>query len=211
VLSVSDTGEGMTSEVLPHIFEPFFSTKGAGKGTGLGLATVYGIVRQSGGQIAVQSEVSAGTTFKVYFPRSSAAATPLEQRNGASPTAPGDERILVVEDDDMVRHLAVRALQSAGYAVKSASRPQAVIESLSEGPLPFDLLVTDIVMPGMGGKELVSHLRVTSPGLRVLYISGYTEDAIAQQGELELGVELLAKPFSPVELCARVRDVLDRG
>jgi PAS domain S-box-containing protein len=210
VLTVSDTGEGMTSEVLPHVFEPFFSTKGAGKGTGLGLATVYGIVRQSGGQIAVQSEVSKGTTFKVYFPRSPDAAPPLEQRSERSSTAPGDERILVVEDDDMVRQLAVRALESAGYAVKSASRPQAVIESVGERPLPFDLLVTDIVMPGMSGKELASQLLACSPGLRVLYISGYTEDAIAHHGELDAGVEFLAKPFSPVELCARVRAVLDR-
>jgi len=214
MLSVSDTGAGMDAVTMAHIFEPFFTTKSAGKGTGLGLATCYGIVKQSGGSIWVYSEAGKGTTFKVYFPLYTeevvAAPPPVLQ---AAPF--GSETLLVVEDDDMVRRLAVRILREQGYVVHDTGDPVealAMFERLGGG---IDLLVTDVVMAGMSGKELANQLRARrsalQPTLKVLYTSGYTENTIVHHGVVDAGVNFLEKPYVPDELARRVRQVLDRA
>jgi PAS domain S-box-containing protein len=209
LLAVSDTGEGIAKDVLPHIFEPFYTTKPVGAGTGLGLATVYGIVRQGGGHIWVYSEPSVGTTFKLYFPRSSQATEAIVEP--ARPeTTRGNERVLVVEDDEIVRRMVVRALSGAGYVVHAEPTPEAGIAWARAQNGDLDLLVTDVVMPGMSGKELAARLEADLPKLRVLFVSGYTEDTIVHRGVLDPDVELLAKPFSPAQLRARVRALLDR-
>jgi len=167
---------------------------------------VYGIVRQSGGHISVESEVGVGTTFKLYFQRSLAEPEPLSPPvNRGSPL--GRERILVVEDDDLVRRLVVRTLEGAGYAVQAGARADEGLELARSAT--FDLLVTDIVMPGGGGKQLATRLTALFPELRVLYMSGYADGAIAHGGVLDAGVELLPKPFAPADLLARVRRILD--
>jgi two-component system, cell cycle sensor histidine kinase and response regulator CckA len=209
MLAVSDTGVGISPEAQSHIFEPFYTTKGAGRGTGLGLSTVYGIVKQSGGYIWVYSEVNRGSTFKMYLPRVEefvAAETIGRQELGA---ARGTETILLVEDQDAVRELARTVLESHGYAVMEAiSGEQA--EQLAHGrPGKIDLLLTDVVMPGMSGRELAQRFSTRSPGTRVLFMSGYTDNVIAQGGVLEAGTSFVQKPFSPRALAAKVREVLD--
>jgi len=208
-LAVSDTGEGIPAEVLPHIFEPFFTTKGVGEGTGLGLATVYGIVKQSGGHIWVYSEPGHGTTFKVYLPRAESAPTAVAQPE-PSPIARGSERLLVVEDEDAVRRVLVRSLEGAGYTVQAMGSPVEALAWARAAKGAFELLLTDVVMPGMSGKELASTLSTEFPHLKVLFMSGYTQNAIVHRGALDQGVELLAKPFSPGALRDRVRELLDR-
>lgn len=209
VLGVSDSGVGMDPATVEQAFEPFFTTKQHGRGTGLGLATCYGIVRQAGGYIWVYSERGQGTTFKIYLPVVGGAAS-----EAAAPAAvplarhAGKERVLVVEDDEQVRRLCVRALQHAGYEALEAPSPAAAIELAERDSGAIDLLLTDVVMPRMGGRELAETLARARPGLRVLYMSGYTENAIAHQGVLERGVALLEKPFTPEQLAAKVRDVL---
>jgi CheY-like chemotaxis protein len=208
-LEVQDTGEGMPEEMLAHVFEPFYMTKTRGRGTGLGLATVYGIVRQNGGHIEVQSGVGVGTTFHIHFPRCRELPLPPPALEGEARSA-GRERILLVEDDDTVRRFALRALSKAGYQVQSASRPAAALELVHAGSVPFDLLLTDVMMPGMTGKDLADRLLAIAPALRVLYMSGYTQDAIAHQGILDPDIQFLAKPFTQENLCQRVREVLER-
>lgn len=208
-LGVSDTGMGIAADVLPHIFEPFFTTKPVGSGTGLGLATVYGIVKQSGGHILVGGEEGVGASFWMYFPR----AKDVLEDAPAAPTADlkrGHERILVVEDDDMVRRMVTRALAACGYDVRAEGTPHAGLSWALRPDSRFDLLVTDVVMPGMSGLELAKQVRAAGIQARVLFISGYTEDAIALRGPSEPGFELLAKPFTPSALTARVRELLDR-
>jgi signal transduction histidine kinase/CheY-like chemotaxis protein len=202
-LSMTDTGLGMDATVLDHLFEPFFTTKGPGKGTGLGLATVYGIVRQSGGTVTVHSEVGHGSTFTIYLPRvvgSSGASAEPPRKSVAGGHKTGT--ILVVEDDTGVRRFASRVLETAGYQVMTASGGAAAIaEANTEG---VQLLLTDVVMPGMSGREVASRLVARIPGLRVLYMSGHTDKGIVHDGVLEPDIEFLAKPFTAEELLSAV-------
>lgn len=210
MLMVSDTGVGMDEKTMEHIFEPFFTTKGAGQGTGLGLSTVYGIVKQHGGSLAVYSEKGCGSTFKIFLPRSGdngeaikdSSPQPVEIAHGA-------ETILVVEDDEMVRNLACNMLENLGYHVLSAKNPDHCMELATTHQGRIDLLLTDIVMPRMNGKELFNLLSRTRPELKVLFMSGYSSDVIGHQGILIEGVNLIQKPFSVLALSGKVREVLD--
>jgi two-component system cell cycle sensor histidine kinase/response regulator CckA len=210
MLAVSDTGSGMSAEVRQHLFEPFFTTKESGRGTGLGLSTVYGIVKQNGGYIWVYSEPGRGTSFKIYLPR---AVGPVDDsRNLAGPAeAPGgSESVLVVEDDSVVRQLVCESLRLNGYAVFEAEDGAEALRFFEGHPGTIDLLVTDVVMPNMNGCEAAARLRSGHPDLAVLYMSGYTDHAIVHQSALEPGAEFLQKPFTPSALARRVREVLDR-
>ncbi len=209
-LVVRDSGAGMSPEVQERLFEPFFTTKEVGKGTGLGLATVHGIVVQNGGRVLVESEPGQGTTFEIRFPRTRKA--PEEAPPPPVPVAAaarGTETLLVVEDDPRVRAVTVRALRGAGHRVLVAgSGPEAL--GIVEGePGALQLVVTDVVMPGMSGKALVDALRLRRPGLRALFVSGYPQEVIARSGVLDSGIAFLAKPFTPATLVARVRALLD--
>jgi two-component system cell cycle sensor histidine kinase/response regulator CckA len=210
MLSVSDTGTGMTDEVKALLFEAFFTTKPLGKGTGLGLATCQTIVHQSGGHIGVNTEVGKGTTFKIYFPRVvqplDVAARPI----GTGPLPRGTETLLVVEDEPSVRHLARSVLDNLGYEVLSASNGQDALHVAREHKgSPIRLVVTDVIMPLMGGKVMAEWLQATFPDLKILFTSGYTDDAISHHGVLETGVEFLAKPYTPAILARKVRQLLD--
>ena len=208
-LAVSDTGGGIAADVLPHIFEPFFTTKGVGEGTGLGLATVYGIVKQSGGHIWVYSEPGMGSTFKIFLPRvdQEAEAAGLKARDDILPT--GTETILLVEDDEMVRTTIVKILQRSGYNIIDARNPEDAIALGSRHQGHIDLLLTDIVMPQMNGYELAGLLMHQLEDLKVLFISGYTDKGIVRQGILHPGTPFLQKPFTPEILTCKVREVLD--
>ena len=210
LLSVSDTGTGMTPEVRDHIFEPFYTTKGPGKGTGLGLSTVYGIVKQMEGHIQVETEPDAGTTFSVLLPQAENSAEPdLAPRQPAAAST-GSETVLLVEDEAMVRRFARRVLQSQGYTILEARDGEEAMAVAERTEGPIDVLVTDVVMPGMSGRELAVELVRRRPGLRVLYMSGYTDDAIAEHGVLEPGISLVEKPFTRDGLAAMLRKVLAR-
>ncbi|HSY17706.1 MAG TPA: response regulator [Candidatus Acidoferrales bacterium] len=210
MLSVSDTGTGMTDEVKAHIFEAFFTTKAAGKGTGLGLATCQTIVQQCCGHIVVESELGKGTTFKVYFPRVEQALDITAGKVQTGPLPRGTETLLVVEDDPSVRHLARGVLETQGYEVLSASNGQEALHVAREhkGP-PIQLVVTDVIMPLMGGKVMAEWLKITYPDLKILFTSGYTDDAIAKHGVLEPGVAFLSKPYTPATIARKVRAMLD--
>jgi two-component system cell cycle sensor histidine kinase/response regulator CckA len=210
LLSVSDTGCGMDAETLYHVFEPFFTTKPAGTGTGLGLATVYGVVQQSGGHIDVASSPGRGTTFRVYLPRAGATAAVREAEAAPAATAAGRETILLVEDDDQVRGFARRVLESKGYTVLEASHPEAGLQTAEEHGAAIDLLLTDVIMPGMSGPEMAERITGRQAQLPVLYMSGYTDEAIGQHGLGAEDLALLHKPFTPAALTATVRQVLDR-
>jgi PAS domain S-box-containing protein len=210
LLAVSDTGCGMTEEVKRHVFEPFFTTKGPGKGTGLGLATVYGVVKQSGGSVKVYSESGVGTTFKVYLPRVELPVT-VGQSTPPQFLPRGAETVLVAEDDAGVRGLTCLALRGFGYEVLEAGNGEDAVQVLDAHPGPIHLLLTDVVMPGMGGRVLAERVAARHPEARVLYVSGYTDDAVVRHGILEEQVEFLAKPFTPLVLACKVRNVLDRG
>ena len=209
LLSVSDTGVGMPPQVAARVFEPFFTTKEVGKGTGLGLATLYGIVRQSGGHVNVYSEVGVGTTFKVYLPRVESDAGESDAGPVPMPPTPGTETILLVEDEAGVRTLARRVLIKCGYAVLEAADGAAAVRVMDGHPGPIHLLVTDVVMPGVGGQVVAERVSERHPGVRVLFVSGYTDDAVIRHGVLGNGVNFLQKPFSPAALAAKVREVLD--
>jgi PAS domain S-box-containing protein len=210
MLAVTDTGAGMDPETLNHVFEPFFTTKGVGQGTGLGLATVYGIVNQTGGHVWVYSEVDRGTTFKIYLPRTVGEAESVQIPNARSPVDRGTERILVVEDEEAVRDLILTVLRRQGYEVLSAVNGEAALEVLSEAAGEVDILLTDVVMPGMGGPQLVEEVLRLRPGLPIIYISGYTANSLSPRG-LGDDVQLLEKPFTPNGLATAVRSALDRS
>jgi two-component system cell cycle sensor histidine kinase/response regulator CckA len=195
MMAVSDTGHGMDAETQKRVFEPFFTTKPEGRGTGLGLSTVYGIVKQSGGFIWAYSEVGVGSTFKVYLPRVEEAETSTEPPAPAPAARPAGGRILLVEDDEGVRSLMADLLQEAGYSVLSSGNPASAL-ALASGGGPLDLLVTDVIMPGMSGRELARRLGAECPGLRVLYVSGYAGEALSRHGGIEPGEHFLSKPFS---------------
>ena len=209
VLVVTDTGTGMTGEVRSHAFEPFFTTKERGKGTGLGLATAYGIVKQSGGYITVDSEAGRGTTFRIYLPRVEGAVVVPGRSASSSLSSVGTETILLVEDEAGVRRLSLTVLRTQGYVVLEAASGDIALEVARSETGPIHLVVTDVVMPGMSGRELWDRLRVLRPDSRVLFMSGYTDDVIARHGVLEPGIAFLQKPFTPLGLAQKVREVLD--
>jgi two-component system cell cycle sensor histidine kinase/response regulator CckA len=209
-LTVTDSGCGMDHPTQARIFEPFFTTKPAGKGTGLGLSTVYGIVKQSAGNIWVYSEPGQGTTFKIYLPRAPLDTKAMEVRRPAAPIClTGTETILVVEDEEALRKVARRTLQAAGYTVLTASDGEDAIGELAKHGGEVHLLLTDVVMPRMGGRLLAQEVSKSQPAIKVLYMSGYTDEAIVHHGVLEPGVHFLAKPFVAVDLVRKVREVLD--
>jgi len=210
LIAVSDTGHGMTPEVKAHIFEPFFTTKPRGKGTGLGLATVFGIVKQLGGHIFVYSEPDQGTTFKIYLPRAEGAITATATEASATAVG-GSETILFVEDEPSIRRVLQRFLEMAAYTVLEAATPREALELAQHYERPIDLLLTDVVMPEMSGRELADRLVAQRPGLLVLYMSGYADDAIVHQGRLEPDTAFLHKPFAPDTLLRRIREVLGPG
>ena len=209
MLAVSDTGSGMDAETQAHMFEPFFTTKEVGKGTGLGLSTVYGIVKQSGGNIYVYSEVGQGATFKVYLPLASETAEAGEQSPAESARERRTETILLVEDEESVRLLLVETLEAEGYTVLAASGGEEALRVCELHGGPIHLLLTDVVMPEMSGRQLVERLSEKCAGVRVLYMSGYTDNAIVRHGVLEPGVSFLQKPFTPAAVISKVREVLD--
>jgi two-component system, cell cycle sensor histidine kinase and response regulator CckA len=206
MLAVTDTGSGISDEVKQRLFEPFFTTKPTGHGTGLGLATVYGMVKQSGGWIWVYSELGRGTTFKVYFPRTDA-PVPVATAAAAGKIS-GTETILVVEDQPEVRNLAVTVLRRCGYDVHSAVNGADAISFCTRFTGTIHLLLTDVIMPGMNGREVADNILEQRPDTSVLFMSGYTQNAIAHRGVLDEGIDYLQKPFTPEILAARVRNVL---
>jgi nitrogen-specific signal transduction histidine kinase len=210
-LVVSDTGVGMDAEVKQHLFEPFFTTKGVGKGTGLGLATCYGIVRQHGGHIAITSEAGRGASVRIVLPRvddlpAERAATDTAI---AQPVAQGAETILLVEDEATLRTLAARVLRACGYIVLETIDGVDALQTAQAYAAPIDLLLTDVVMPHMGGPALVAQLAVARPSLKVLFISGYTDNMFVDRGQLDPGINLLQKPFTSAALARKVREILD--
>ncbi len=211
MLAVSDTGVGMSADTIAHIFEPFYTTKESGRGTGLGLSTAYGIVKQSGGYIWVYSEPGEGTTFKVYLPRVDEPAEALTTKKAPSADCAGTETILLVEDEPQLRELTRMALASRGYSVVEAVNPDEAEHLAEKYGAKIHLLLTDVIMPGISGRELAKRLSARHPALRILYMSGYTYNVIAQGGTLERGVAFLQKPFTPSALIEKVREVLDAG
>lgn len=209
-LSVSDTGCGMPPDVQAHIFEPFFTTKSAGKGTGLGLATVHGIVKQAGGHVQVSSEVGIGTAFKVLLPATEASTNRTSDSRIIS-SLRGTETVLVVEDEEAVRKITRISLETQGYTVMEAESGPEAVRLLDDQTGPAHLLVTDVVMPEMGGRQLADAVRSRHPGIKVLFVSGYTDDAVIRHGVIEATDDFLQKPFTPLSLAKRVREVLDRG
>jgi PAS domain S-box-containing protein len=210
-LAVKDRGAGIPAEVRDKIFDPFFTTKDRGEGTGLGLATVLGIVQQSGGQVTVDSKPGRGSTFNVYLPRIAAEVPPIEDavvEDGAAPTATGRELVLLVEDNEVVRRLARSVLADAGYDVVAAETPQRALE-IAAAAGPIDLVVTDVVMPGMNGRDLADELRRQQPDLRILFTSGFTDDVVLSPGTLQDGTSFLQKPFGVDELQRKVRELLE--
>ncbi len=209
MLAVTDTGTGMTPETQARVFEPFFTTKSVGKGTGLGLAVVHGIVKQSGGHIAVYSEVNIGTTFKIYLPAMQGMADTPAESDTVKPTT-GREVLLLAEDEEIVRKLTAKALENYGYTVVKASNGAEVLQLAESNADRIDLLITDVVMPEMSGYELSQKLRTRHLDVKVLYLSGYTNDAIVRHGILAADMAFLQKPFTPVSLAIKVREVLNQ-
>ena len=209
LLAVSDDGCGMDRQTLDNLFEPFFTTKDLDKGTGLGLATVYGIVKQNGGFINVYSEPGQGTTFKLYLPRHESAAEQIDKKGPVASDVRGDEVILLVEDEPAILRMTKMMIERLGYAVLAAQTPGDAIALAREHAGEIHLLVTDVVMPEMNGRDLASKLLACYPNLKSLFMSGYTANVIAHHGVLEEGVQFIQKPFAKQELAKKVREVLD--
>jgi two-component system, cell cycle sensor histidine kinase and response regulator CckA len=208
LLKVTDTGCGMDAELQSHIFEPFFTTKESGKGTGLGLATVYGVIKQSGGYIWVESELGKGTTFKIYLPRVEEAREVVAPESHAPSSSRKARTVLLVEDEQSLRKLTRNTLVELGHSVLEAGDAFQALEIAKQTKAPIDLLLTDVVMPGMSGRALADKLCASRPGIRVLFMSGYTDGAVANHGVLESGISILRKPFTRDELTERVEEVL---
>jgi CheY-like chemotaxis protein len=198
----------MDEQVLARLFEPFFTTKELGRGTGLGLATVYGIVRQSGGHVQVRSRPGEGSSFTVYLPRAQAPRPARAQLAAAGVASGGSETVLVAEDEEAVRHLVCRVLRAKGYRVLEAGHAEAALDLAETVREPIHLLVSDLVMPGLGGQALAARLAAAWPGLRVLFITGYAAEAVERQGRLPTGHGLLEKPFTADQLARKVREAL---
>jgi CheY-like chemotaxis protein len=211
MLAVSDTGIGIDDETQSHIFEPFYTTKEVGQGTGLGLATVYGIVKQSGGYIWFYSEVGVGTTFKVYLPRVVEQVEAVEIKNASDELLTGTETILLVEDEEMVRGLTRQILEECGYTVLEAQNGVEALAVCEKHHGQIDLLMTDVVMPQMGGRELAEKLAHIYPQMQILFTSGYTDDAVVRHGVIEVGTNFIQKPFALDALARKIREVLDRS
>jgi two-component system cell cycle sensor histidine kinase/response regulator CckA len=209
VLSVSDTGHGMDAATRARVFEPFFTTKPVGQGTGLGLATVFGIVRQSGGSVHVETAPGQGSTFSVYLPAVPRAAPPPES-SSAEGAGRGSETVLIVEDEEMVRNFVCRYLEAQGYRCIEASNGRQALEVLERRGSEVDAIVTDVVMPLMGGRELTERVDALRPGTPFLFISAHTGDEIVRRGLMEPGTPFLQKPFTPQALAASIREILDR-
>jgi len=209
LLAISDNGAGMDEETRSHLFEPFFTTKVKGKGTGLGLSTVYGIVKQSNGFIWVYSEPGKGTTFKIYLPRIDAEAKDLSTETEKAQDLPGTETVLVVEDEPAVRGLTTRILRERGYTVLEASNGAEALDIAQTYQEEIHLLITDVIMPGLSGRDLSGKITASRPGIRTLFVSGYTDNAIVHHGILDADVSFLQKPFSVQSLCLKVRETLD--
>ena len=208
MLSVTDTGCGMDEKTKARIFEPFFTTKEFGKGTGLGLATVYGIVKQSGGSVWVYTEVGIGTTFKIYLPCVDEVLEMVSPSNKVEKAERGSQTILIVEDDAALLQVTLQSLENVGYAILAAQSPAEAIQISESHSGPIHLMVTDVIMPGMSGAQLATHLSALRPGMKVLYVSGYTDDTIVCHGVLEPGLAFLQKPFSPKALARKVGEVI---
>ncbi len=211
MIAVSDTGHGMDVETKRRIFEPFFTTKERGKGTGLGLATVYGIVKQAGGDIWVYSELGRGTTFKLYFPRVSEPVSDAQGSGSVAPAPAGSETVLVVEDEQGVRDLTGKILKNLGYTVLTAASGSDALEISRKHPAPISVLLTDVVMPHMSGSQLAAELRRNRPEMKVIYVSGYTETTVLDHGVLDPGLDFLAKPFTREGLSRKLREVLGKA
>jgi CheY-like chemotaxis protein len=210
MLAISDTGSGMSEEVKGRLFEPFFTTKQKGRGTGLGLATIYGTVKQSGGSIEVYSEMGKGTTFKIYLPALDEPAQQLEIEKPASASIlKGEETILVVEDEKIVRELAVKMLKRMNYNVLYAENGAKALEVAQQYEGVISLLITDVVMPGMNGRELARQLQQMRPNIKILFTSGYTENAIAHHGIIDKNLNFIGKPYSSRELGKKIRSLFD--
>jgi CheY-like chemotaxis protein len=210
MLAVADSGCGMDDETLGHLFEPFFTTKESNKGTGLGLATVYGVIKQNKGFIDVRSELNRGTTFEVYLPRHETETSNLEELSHREPTERGHETILVVEDEPVILRVTKRMLEKLGYTVMTASSPGEAIDRAREYGGAIDLLLTDVIMPEMNGRDLAKSILTSYPSIKRLFMSGYTADVIAHHGVLAEGVNFIEKPFSTEGLGDKVRAALDR-
>lgn len=208
-MSLTDTGQGMDAETMSRLFQPFFTTKEKGKGTGLGLSTVYGIVKQNHGDVWARSTPGRGTTFTICLPRVEAAAEPGESAAPRRAAPAGTETILLVEDEDGVRRLLKHVLSRQGYTVLEAPDGPEALACLAAHDGPLDLLLTDIVMPGMDGAELAARVLQTRPGVKVMYMSGYTDDVLMRTGALQAGTSFIRKPLKPETLIARIREVLD--
>jgi len=211
LLKVIDTGHGMTPETLEHLFEPFFTTKGAGKGTGLGLATVHGVVKQSGGHILVRSEVGKGSCFEVYLPAETGPAAARIEGQVTGYATRGSETVLIVEDQPDLREITRILLDAYGYHVLEAGNAAEALRLVTEPGTTIDLVLTDVIMPGLSGRQLVEQVQSTHPAMKVIYMTGYTDDMVFHHNVLEPGVELLQKPFTREELVRKVRSVLDRA
>jgi CheY-like chemotaxis protein len=210
MVTVGDTGVGMQPATLARIFEPFFTTKESGKGTGLGLAVVYGIVKQSGGSLFVYSEPGRGSTFKIYLPRTDAPES-KEQMTALDAAAGGSEIVLLVEDEQALRAIVAETLRMAGYTVLEASDPKEALVVAAQSQPPIQLVITDVVLPGQSGPETANQIRNAQPGVRVLLMSGYTDRLLDGNALVEPGTPFLSKPFTIDALLRKVRAVLDRG